>query len=115
MCRPHCWQYANPTGVEVPHRGHVIMLLPGGAETICGVPPGMGGNIPGAVDGSEPGEPNTLGGEPPGLMPGATNTPGGGPIGFVGGGGSGAGIGGDIDGTAICVAAMPGAPPIPCA
>jgi hypothetical protein len=26
MCRPHCWQYANPIGVEVPQRGHVIVL-----------------------------------------------------------------------------------------
>jgi hypothetical protein len=28
-CRPHCWQYAKPTGVAVPHRGHVIVLAAG--------------------------------------------------------------------------------------
>lgn len=28
MCRPHCWQYAKPTGVAVPQRGHVIVLPP---------------------------------------------------------------------------------------
>jgi hypothetical protein len=26
MCRPHCWQYANPIGVAVPHRGQLIVL-----------------------------------------------------------------------------------------
>jgi hypothetical protein len=26
MCRPHCWQYENPSGVCVPHRGHAIVL-----------------------------------------------------------------------------------------
>jgi hypothetical protein len=25
MCRPHCWQYAKPTGVGVPQRGHAIV------------------------------------------------------------------------------------------
>jgi hypothetical protein len=84
MCRPHCWQYAKPTGVGVPQRGHVIMLTD--------PEPGGGGNTPGAVEG---------------MTPGAPSTPGGGPTGFVAcGGGSGAGIGG----AAICVGAMPGAP-----
>jgi hypothetical protein len=26
MCRPHCWQYANPSGVAVPQRGQLIVL-----------------------------------------------------------------------------------------
>jgi hypothetical protein len=26
MCKPHCWQYAKPSGVCVPHRGHAIVL-----------------------------------------------------------------------------------------
>ena len=33
MCRPHCWQYAKPTGVGVPQRGHVIVPLRGCAAT----------------------------------------------------------------------------------
>lgn len=108
MWRPHCWQYAKPTGVGVPQRGHVIMLLPGAAVTTRGAEPDAGGNMPGAVDGSAPGEPNTFP-----LAPGGANTPGGGPTGLVGGGGNGAGaLGGGVNaGTAICVAAMPGEPP----
>ena len=102
MCRPHCWQYANPTGVGVPQRGHVIMLPC--AATTFGGDPDVGGSTPGAVDG---------------CTPGAPNMPGGGPTGFVvGGGGNGAGIGGKGTGdTAICVAAIAGVPipgaPIP--
>lgn len=26
MWSPHCWQYAKPSGVAVPQRGHVIVL-----------------------------------------------------------------------------------------
>lgn len=49
MCRPHCWQYANPTGVGVPQRGHVIICCAPG----FGADPDAldGGIMPGAVDG----------------------------------------------------------------
>jgi hypothetical protein len=66
MCRPHCWQYAKPTGVGVPQRGHVIMLpcagglgvaADGDTTTFGDDPPiaGDGGTTPGAVDGMMPG------------------------------------------------------------
>ena len=55
-CRPHCWQYANPTGVGVAQRGHVI-VLPAGVgrgDTTDGEaigPPGAGAiSGPGAGD-----------------------------------------------------------------
>ena len=48
MWSPHCWQYAKPTGVEVPHRGHVIVVAlgrtgatVGGAGVPNGTAPGM--------------------------------------------------------------------------
>ncbi len=51
---PHCWQYAKPPGVEVAHRGHVIVLpdtgtitgRAGGGAMACG---GGGNPCPGAV------------------------------------------------------------------
>jgi len=90
MWRPHCWQYAKPTGVGVPHRGHEIML-PCAATTRGAEPPlADGGTNPGPGAGSPDGVP---------IMPG------GGPAGFVGGGGSDAG-GGAIAGEAIAVAAI---------
>jgi hypothetical protein len=68
MCSPHCWQYAKPTGVGVPQRGHVIMLpcagglgiaADGDTTTFGDEPPigaiAGGGTTPGAVDGITPG------------------------------------------------------------
>ncbi len=47
MWSPHCWQYANPTGVDVPHRGHVIVLALGRTGATVGVA-GVPSGIPGA-------------------------------------------------------------------
>ncbi len=64
MCRPQPWQYAKPTGVGVPQRGHVsICCAPGlGAEpdaldggimpgAVCGGLLTPGGTIPGELIG----------------------------------------------------------------
>ena len=51
MCRPHCWQYAKPTGVGVPQRGHVTICCPAG---LGAEPAAVGGIMPGAVDGGAP-------------------------------------------------------------
>lgn len=72
MWRPHCWQYAKPTGVGVPQRGHVIICWPPG----FGAEPDAldGGIIPGAVAGGTwtGGDGAPYGGGPPGggAMPG---------------------------------------------
>jgi hypothetical protein len=54
MCRPHCWQYAKPTGVDVPHRGHVIIPPPDGR---AGATTTGGGTIAGADGGAIIGAP----------------------------------------------------------
>ena len=85
-CRPHCWQYAKPVGVDVPQRGHVIVLPC--ADTRSGVALGpASGALPGA---------------PGGVMPfagalgtGVANGPAGG---IPGNGGPGGGPGGAIIG-----------------
>jgi hypothetical protein len=54
ICSPHCWQYAKPIGVEVPHRGHVI-VLPCTRAAIgigAGVASGPGGGIADGMPGS---------------------------------------------------------------
>ena len=62
MCRPHCWQYAKPIGVDVLQRGQLIVLpcgtrdgpegaaiAAGGGIAICGgIPAGPDGDIIGA-------------------------------------------------------------------
>jgi len=111
MCKPHCWQYANPTGVGVPQRGHVTLLpcaagwppLPGRAAGPEGCPDatgiggtmlgggrvgGGGANAPAAGGLYAPGLPNAPGcGIPIGPGGGIPIGPGGGmaPIGPGGG------------------------------
>jgi hypothetical protein len=80
-CNPHCWQYAKPSGVEVPQRGHAIVLpcddmrgppvdkigglwLGGGGNLLgsgAGVANGPGGGMP---DGPIIGAPTAGPGEP---------------------------------------------------
>ncbi len=87
MCSPHCWQYAKPSGVGVPQRGHVIELpiartlggvtvLGGSVASIgslCGLPPPNGPGGPGGdasgPDGIIIGDPCGPGGGPPGGGP----------------------------------------------
>jgi hypothetical protein len=70
MCRPHCWQYAKPIGVDVPQRGQVTM--PPGAAGAAGIGPGAG-KLVGACGGA------ALGGIGPGADGGGVmNGPGGG-------------------------------------
>jgi hypothetical protein len=61
MWRPHCWQYAKPIGVDVPHRGQLMALpwatargaLGGpGFATGIGVAVGSGGSPAGVAPGS---------------------------------------------------------------
>jgi hypothetical protein len=76
MCSPHCWQYANPTGVGVPQRGH---------DTVDGRP-ARGGDASGPR-GAKPGPPAPVptpicGGAPIGCATGgAINGPDGAAIG----------------------------------
>ena len=58
MWRPHCWQYAKPIGVDVPHRGHVI-VLPCATATGARATAGADGRTAGAGVASGP-----LGGKP---------------------------------------------------
>jgi hypothetical protein len=54
ICKPHCWQYANPSGVCVPHRGHEIMppwARAGGAPMLVGISPSAIGDGDGGIDG----------------------------------------------------------------
>jgi hypothetical protein len=89
MCKPHCWQYAKPTGVAVLQRGHVIVLpwaTGAGAaalgtlaygETTDGGTVGGGGAIPGAGP-NAPGPANAPGPpKDPGVAPGIGPGPGG--------------------------------------
>jgi hypothetical protein len=56
MCRPQPWQYAKPTGVCVPQRGHAI-VEPCGARGA----PATGAGIAAATGIGRPAEGNTLG------------------------------------------------------
>jgi len=69
MWSPHCWQYAKPTGVAVPQRGHVIVLPPAD-----GRPGGDAFGPAGANDGGAVGG-NAVGGNGNGA--GVANGPGG--------------------------------------
>lgn len=51
MWSPHCWQYAKPIGVAVPHRGHVIVRSPEGALGVPGIGTLWGGTLGGIVGG----------------------------------------------------------------
>jgi hypothetical protein len=59
MWRPHCWQYANPIGVAVPHRGHSAVFAgddgraTGGGGSAAGVIIG-GAAIGGPIIGAPP-------------------------------------------------------------
>ena len=55
MWRPHCWQYAKPTGVGVPQRGHVIVLPAAAGGGPPGIAIGPGGKLVGACGGAESG------------------------------------------------------------
>jgi hypothetical protein len=74
MWRPHCWQYAKPSGVCVPHRGHEIVLPWGarnaGAARLVGIIPSATGA--GGIDASMAG---SGGSEPiPGMPPTGPNS-----------------------------------------
>ncbi len=89
-CKPHCWQYAKPTGVAVPQRGHAIVLLcadgrgaaAGGGDAIGATggdafgPAGGGANGAAALPGIGAGVANGPGAGIPGA-----GRPGGGAIG----------------------------------
>jgi hypothetical protein len=52
MCRPHCWQYAKPVGVDVPQRGQMIVLgAARAAEIGAGVPDAVVGAAGSGVNG----------------------------------------------------------------
>ena len=89
-CSPHCWQYAKPTGVAVPQRGHEIVLLCCDTRgAAAGDAIGPGGDALGPAGGGANGAAGL-----PGIGAGVANGPGAGipGAGIPGGGAIGAAI-----------------------